>query len=94
MEERLDLMQEMEMDPVITDVRFQDEADLIHRLGGVVVHIRREGRPLIATPGHSSELGIKFDTKKDFKLANTTTIGDLQERIEVLADMVTMDCGY
>lgn len=94
MEERLDLMEEFGMyDVVITDVRFQDEADFIHRLGGVVVHVRREDRPTIATPDHASEQGITFDPKRDFKLANTTTKEDLKARVEVLADMVEADCG-
>ena len=39
------------------DVRFDNEAEMIRRLGGVVIHVERPGMPCIA-PAHASEAGI------------------------------------
>lgn len=46
-------------DVVITDVRFDNEAALIHRLGGVVVNIVRPDQKEIEGSAHASEAGVK-----------------------------------
>lgn len=43
---------------VISDVRFENEADMIRRRGGVILHLKRQG---IGLSGHASEDGIAFD---------------------------------
>lgn len=43
----------------VPDVRFDNEADLIRGLGGVIVHIvRKPTADMIAVPAHASEAGI------------------------------------
>ena len=91
MRERLDMHYRLGIDTVLTDVRFQDEADLIHELGGAVVHIYRNRTDMIATPDHKSEKGILFAAKGDYVLANHTTLKDLESRISVLVEMVEAD---
>ena len=43
---------------VFDDVRFENEADMIRRLGGVIVHIERDGLPG-GDDYHASEAGIR-----------------------------------
>lgn len=43
---------------VLTDVRFDNEAKLVHRLGGFMVRIEREG---LSADGHASEQGVSDD---------------------------------
>lgn len=45
-------------DVVIDDVRFENEASLIRRMHGVVIHLRRPG--LIDNDAHASEAGIEM----------------------------------
>lgn len=44
---------------VISDVRFDNEAALIHKMGGVVVNIVRPDQKEIGGSGHKSESGVK-----------------------------------
>ena len=44
----------------VPDVRFDNEADLIRGLGGVIIHVRRKPTAdMLAVPAHASETGIK-----------------------------------
>lgn len=44
----------------VPDVRFDNEAELIRSLGGVIVHIQRKPTAdMLAVPAHASEAGIK-----------------------------------
>lgn len=44
----------------VPDVRFDNEADLIRELGGVIVHIQRKPTAdMLAVPAHASEAGVK-----------------------------------
>lgn len=62
---------------VVDDVRYQNEVEAVHRLGGCVVQIER---PLTSpvTPKHPSE---KFNFKPDVVVHNTTGVIDLHQRI-------------
>lgn len=43
----------------VPDVRFDNEADLIRELGGVIIHIQRKPTAdMLAVPAHASEAGI------------------------------------
>lgn len=43
----------------VPDVRFDNEADLIRGLGGVIVHVQRKPTAdMLAVPAHASEAGI------------------------------------
>lgn len=70
---------------IITDVRFENEAEWIRKNGGVVVHIQRpEGTE---THTHKSEAGIKF-VKGDKRILNDQTLGHLLMAAEKLAKEV------
>ena len=43
----------------VPDVRFDNEADLIRELGGVIIHVQRKPTAdMLAVPAHASEAGI------------------------------------
>ncbi|SFI31029.1 deoxynucleotide monophosphate kinase [Nitrosomonas sp. Nm34] len=43
---------------VLSDVRFDNEAQMIKRKGGVIWHIERKNNPFVVNTGHESEHGI------------------------------------
>lgn len=43
---------------VVTDVRFENEADMIRALGGTIIHMTGRSAKLGALSGHASEAGI------------------------------------
>lgn len=45
---------------VFSDVRFDNEAEMIRRLGGKVVHVTGRAADLGANAGHSSEAGVRW----------------------------------
>ena len=63
---------------VITDVRYENEADLIRQFGGQVIRITRPGAALLsgAEAQHESERGIR-DELVDLDVLNDGTIGEL-----------------
>jgi energy-coupling factor transporter ATP-binding protein EcfA2 len=67
---------------VVSDVRFDNEADWIRAQGGVVIHIRRGNLPDVKS--HVSEAGVRF-RGGDIEFNNDGDIGDCQNKtIEVL----------
>jgi hypothetical protein len=64
---------------VISDVRFDDEAELIRRMGGVLLYIKRPSASA-ATSEHASEDGFKRAHPMD-TLENTGTGVDLRQRL-------------
>lgn len=69
----------------ITDVRFDNEAEFVKSMGGIVVSIYRPDQKHIETSGHASEGGIS-DHLVDFIIKNITgntfkAAGDLQSII-------------
>jgi hypothetical protein len=58
---------------VVTDVRFDNEARMIHSLGGFMVRIERDG---LVADGHASEAGISDDLI-DAVIKNNDTIESL-----------------
>ena len=68
----------------VPDVRFENEADLIRGLGGVVVHIQRKPTAdMLAVPAHASEAGIKRN-KSDIIFRNDRGI----EKMAALAAFI------
>lgn len=58
---------------IISDVRFENEAELVRRLGGVVLHVE----PPVSVSGvatHASEAGIEF-AESDLRITNDKTLG-------------------
>lgn len=74
---------------VITDVRFENEAEWIREEGGRVVHITgRETTVEGAAAEHVSEAGIKVDYLRDYFVRNT---GDLQHLYRQLDTIVRQE---
>ena len=63
---------------VVTDVRYPNEADMIHELGGVLVRIDRPGVGPIN--GHESESFVA-SLPADRVIVNDGTLNDLVERL-------------
>ena len=75
----------MDSDPlkkiVITDIRFQNECDLIKKLGGTLIRVTRN--TLEVNDLHSSEKDID-DFNVDYEIINNTNKMDLYEKIDVI----------
>jgi hypothetical protein len=71
---------------VVPDVRFQNEADLIRELGGVLVRITRDppgGRAgQQGVDAHESEFGVAAITGADMTIHNDGTVEDLCQACE------------
>lgn len=69
---------------VITDCRFENEADMVHEMGGYVIKIIRDDNPHTATlaanaiSNHASELGFPVE-KCDFVLYNNGSLNAFEE---------------
>lgn len=63
---------------VVTDVRFENEADLIHELGGQVIRVVRPGTG--SGDHHASEKGLD-DRYVDHSILNAGTVGMLHEAL-------------
>jgi hypothetical protein len=72
---------------IITDVRFENEAEWIRSNGGVVWHIDRDS---VVEDSHKSESGIKF-VKGDVRINNNETLGWLYENVEIVAKKLLKD---
>lgn len=71
---------------VITDVRFENEAEFIRSNGGVLIHIQRDGAQQVNA--HKSENGVAVaDT--DYTVFNNWSIDKLYESIDVVLDDAT-----
>jgi hypothetical protein len=70
----------------VDDIRFEDEAELIRKLGGVVVHIvGRKAEVEDHTADHKSEQGIMFMTG-DEVIDNSGTTEELQGKLRRFTD--------
>lgn len=66
---------------VVTDIRFDNEADAIRQAGGTVVHIRRgSAQPVSA---HASEAGVEMVTG-DYEIDNNGTLEQLYDEVDIL----------
>lgn len=70
---------------VVSDIRFENEAEWLRAQGGALWHIARPGIAC-GNAGHVSENGI---TKANFDvdIANDTTIADLEELVATLMEV-------
>jgi len=69
---------------VCTDVRYQNEADCIHRLGGILIYIHRSSY-LQEDPHESERLNI---TNYDYILINDSTLENYQQKIVQLCNCI------
>ena len=65
---------------VITDVRFPNEAEMIKKLGGVLVRIRRPGCKKVGKKEHPSEALID-DLTVDHEIINSGSIEELHQQV-------------
>lgn len=72
---------------IVTDIRFQNEADFIRKNGGQIIHVVRDGAQKILA--HSSELGID-QLPEDVILYNNTTIENLELNLQGLSGFLKM----
>lgn len=75
---------------VISDVRFENEADFIRRRGGVIVHLLRFEAPKVNA--HVSEAGVSLH-KDDLVLMNNGDLAGLYSQIEGLLCAVHTRCS-
>lgn len=71
------------VDTVAPDVRFPNEAEHVHRMGGIVIRIDRPG--VGPVNGHESEDIDAIDA--DATVVNDGTPAELQQRVAVLVDL-------
>ena len=68
---------------IISDVRFDNEAERIKNRGGVILKVHRTNEPYIQEADHASEQGIRADLV-DYHIVNNETVDDLYANIERL----------
>lgn len=69
---------------VMSDLRFENEAEWLRRNGGVVIHVTRQGADgSVGIQGHASEAGIVIETG-DLLIHNDGTIEQLHAKLAEL----------
>ena len=75
---------------VVSDVRYPNEADYIHKLGGWVVRVNRAEGGVTVGAEHSSETSMA-DYTCDYEINNDGTIVQYFEKVEqMMADLYSM----
>ncbi len=69
---------------VISDVRYPNEADKIHKMGGAVVKITREGSGVTVGASHSSETSMNNYQDFDFVLENNGGFEEYYRKLDQL----------
>jgi dephospho-CoA kinase len=75
-------------DYVISDVRFNNEADAIRAAGGVIIHLEGRYAVLGDNAAHASEAGVVFVRGLDFKVLNDGTIDDLNKNLDTILEEI------
>lgn len=70
---------------VVSDLRFENEAQFIRARGGVVIHLYRPSAP--AVNAHVSEDGIRH-TEQDLVLANYGSVDELHQNLNSIVDIL------
>ncbi len=70
---------------VVTDVRFNNEAEALRQQGGVIIHIERPDLPEVAA--HTSEQGVEV-LPDDMLICNDSTLDDLLRKVNATLDML------
>lgn len=80
--EALDLLAKQPV--VVSDVRFDNEADIIRNMGGTIVHIKsHRASPLTTTAkAHASEAGIEFCVATDLQISNDGSYEELYTQVD------------
>ena len=67
---------------VISDIRFQNEVDMVHKLGGIVIKVFRENVLMEIEDIHISELEVESITNYDLLIKNNGNIYQLYMKID------------
>lgn len=67
---------------VFTDVRFENEAEMIRLAGGSIIHVFRDSAQQINA--HISEAGIEVDEVKDWVIHNNGTLSELFKSVDLI----------
>ena len=77
---------------VITDCRFDNEADAIKNAGGIVIRVNRPINPVAEASGrdltHASETGLDNYSGFDYIINNTGTLEDLYHQVDSVLSMI------
>ena len=78
---RIDVLAEQRKRVVISDVRFENEAVLIRKRGGYIIHMVNRRSDLGGAGGHASEAGVRSGPG-DASMCNDGTIEDLYRNLK------------
>ena len=84
----LDVAAKVEGPVVVTDVRFDNEAEAIHAAGGIVIGIERPGLG-VNIDAHASEAGVS-PTLVDKVIVNDGGLADLYANVEAAVEAVAL----
>lgn len=70
---------------VISDVRFENEAEFIRKRGGAIIHIHRPDAP--AVNAHASEAGVLI-RQDDLVARNTSCLSSLRAQIDTCVEII------
>ena len=76
---------------VVSDVRYPNEGDKVHKEGGTLVKVLRDAGGVIHGAQHSSETAMKNYTNFDFIIDNNGTFEEYFERIDKLMEEIGYD---
>jgi hypothetical protein len=66
---------------IVTDVRFDNEAEIIRKKGGIIISIERPNSNATLHTNHSSEQGISKNLI-DFTICNDGTLEEYRQKVE------------
>lgn len=72
----------------IDDIRFPDEAKMVHDEGGILIRIERPGGSRIKESGHASEVSLDDYQEFNWTVWNGGDLTDLHEEIERILGLV------
>lgn len=77
---------------VVSDIRFENEADWLRAQGGVVWHVRRPGSGLVGFDGHHASEKTIPRHENDRVIDNEATIDELHERVAEIVENEACAC--
>jgi len=73
---------------VISDVRYPNEGDKVHTVGGTLVKVTRKGSGVTVGAEHSSETAMRNYTNFDFIIENNESLPEYLEKIDKLVEAI------
>ncbi len=72
--------------PVISDIRFNNEAEMLRSRGGVIIHIGGRQADLGSNAAHASEAGVLLYPNVDEVIINDGTLDQLYAKIDAIME--------